>query len=50
MGVYLVDRGMFKRSVFVIGADGKVEYIDYEYSVADDKDFDELKAFLVGKK
>ncbi|MCM2272584.1 MAG: peroxiredoxin [candidate division Zixibacteria bacterium] len=50
MGVYQEDRGMFKRSVFVVGPDGKLEYIDYEYSVADDSDFDELKAFLAGKK
>ena len=46
MGVYIDDYGMFQRSVFVVGPDGKFEYIDYEYSLADDKDFNALKKFL----
>jgi peroxiredoxin Q/BCP len=46
MGVYIDDYGMFQRSVFVVGPDGKFEYIDYEYSLADDKDFNALKQFL----
>ena len=50
MGVYLEDKGMFKRSVFVVGPDGKLEYVDDEYLVADDSDFNELKAFLATVK
>lgn len=49
MGVYMPEHGMHKRSVFVVGKDGKFEYIDYEYSVRDDKDFEELKAALAKK-
>lgn len=49
MGVYMPEHGMHKRSVFVVGKDGKFEYIDYEYSVKDDADFNDLKAAL-GKK
>jgi len=50
MGVYLPDDGMFKRSVFVVGKDGKFQYIDYEYSVKDNADFDALKAALAVNK
>jgi peroxiredoxin len=50
MGVYQEDKGYFKRAVFVVGPDGKIEYIDDAYSVADDKDFDDLKAFLATKQ
>lgn len=46
MGVYRDDWGMFKRSVFLIGPDGRFEYIDYEYSVRDEDDFDRLREFL----
>lgn len=46
MGVYLPDRGMFKRSVFVVGPDGKIKYEDYNYSVASSADYDALKAAL----
>ena len=46
MDVYMEDKGMFKRSVFVVGTDGKLEYVDYDYSVADDNDFNALKTFL----
>ena len=46
MGVYMPDNGMMSRSVFVVGQDGKFEYIDYEYSVKDGKDFEELKKAL----
>ena len=50
LGVYLEDKGMFKRSVFVVGPDGKLEYIDYDYSVADDNDFSALRSFLSSVK
>ena len=50
MGVYMPEHGMHKRSVFVVGKDGKFEYIDYEYSVKDDVDFEALKAALAGTK
>jgi len=49
MGVYMPEHGMHKRSVFVVGKDGKFEYIDFEYSVKDDKDFEALKAALAKK-
>ena len=50
LGVYLPDKGMFQRAVFVVGPDGKIEYIDYEYSVADNADFDRLKEALAELK
>ncbi|UCD17275.1 MAG: redoxin domain-containing protein [Candidatus Zixiibacteriota bacterium] len=50
MGVYLDESDTMQRSVFVVGPDGTFEYIDYEYSVADDKDFNALKEFLASKK
>ncbi len=46
MGVYMPDRGMFKRAVFVVGPDGTFKYIDYDYSVQDNADYDALKAAL----
>ena len=46
MGVYLPEYGMFARSVFVISPDGTIEYIDYEYSLKNDKDFGSLKEAL----
>ena len=46
MGVWREDYGMFARSVFVVGPDGKFEYIDYEYSLADDSDYKALKKAL----
>jgi peroxiredoxin Q/BCP len=46
MGVYLPEMGMFKRSVFVVGPDGRLKYIDYDYSVKDNADYDALKAAL----
>jgi peroxiredoxin len=46
MGVYNDKSGMFRRTVFVVGPDGKFEYIDYDYSVADENDFGRLKDFL----
>lgn len=46
MGVYRDDVGMFKRSVFLVGPGGALEYIDYDYSVADEKDFEALKEAL----
>jgi peroxiredoxin Q/BCP len=49
MGVYMPEHGMHKRSVFVVGKDGKFEYIDYDYSVKDDADFEALKSALAKK-
>ncbi|OGC96088.1 MAG: hypothetical protein A2W25_08530 [candidate division Zixibacteria bacterium RBG_16_53_22] len=46
MGVYNEERGVFSRSTFVIGPDGKVKYVDYDYSVRDNQDFEALKATL----
>jgi hypothetical protein len=37
---------MFKRSVFVVGPDGKFEYIDYDFSIKDDFDFKKLKGMI----
>lgn len=49
MGVYMADRGMMKRSVFVIGPDGKIQYANDNYSVSDGTDLKALKAFLASK-
>ncbi|MGH8014838.1 MAG: peroxiredoxin family protein [Candidatus Zixiibacteriota bacterium] len=49
MGVYMPEHGMHKRSVFVVGKDGRFEYIDAEYSVKDNADFEALKAALAAK-
>jgi len=46
MGVYMDKYGMFQRSVFVVGPDGTIEYVDYEYSLKDASDYEALKAFL----
>ncbi len=48
-GVFDPDRGVFKRSVFVVGPDGKFEYINYNYSVNNDDDFNALKQALASK-
>ncbi len=50
MGVYMPKMGMMKRSVFVVGPDGRIEYENLNYSVKDDADFNALKAFLASKK
>jgi peroxiredoxin Q/BCP len=49
MGVYDDARGVFKRSVFVVGPDAKLKYINYNYSVKDDRDFEALKEALAAK-
>ena len=49
MGVYMPEHGMHKRSVFVVGKDGKFEYINSAYSVKDGADFEALKAALAKK-
>lgn len=49
MGVYMADRGMMRRSVFVIGPDGKILFANDNYSVKDDTDLNALKAFLAKK-
>jgi len=46
MGVYMPQYGMFKRSVFVVSPEGTIAYLDYDYSVRDDKDYHALKAWL----
>ncbi|MEW6051801.1 MAG: peroxiredoxin [Candidatus Zixiibacteriota bacterium] len=50
MGVYVPDQGLMKRSVFVASPTGTLEYVDYDYSVKDDADFNALKAFLATKR
>jgi len=49
LGVYMPESGMHKRSVFVVGKDGKFEYINYNYSVRDGADFEALKTALAKK-
>jgi peroxiredoxin len=49
MGVYDDQRGVFKRSVFVVNPAGKFEYVNYNYSVKDENDFNALKKALGGK-
>jgi peroxiredoxin Q/BCP len=50
LGVLNAEHGMFSRSVFVVGPEGKFEYIDYEYSVKNDEDFNSLKEALSAKQ
>lgn len=50
LGVLIMEQGILKRSVFVFGPDGVLEYVDYDYSVRDDADFTALKAFLAKTK
>jgi peroxiredoxin len=44
--VFNADAGYNQRSVFVVGKDGRILYENVNYSVADQKDFDALKAAL----
>ncbi len=46
MGVYNPEKGIMNRSVFVVGPDGRFKYINYDYSVKDDADYNALKAAL----
>ena len=46
MGVFNSENGMFQRSIFVVGPDGKIEYVKYNYSVKDDTDFNALEQAL----
>jgi peroxiredoxin len=48
-GVYNEDTGTFKRSVFVVGPDGRFEYINYNYSVVNDDDFHALEKALAAE-
>lgn len=50
LGVLNLDMGILKRAVFVFGPDGVLEFVDYDYNVRDDVDFDALKAFLATRK
>ncbi len=45
-GTYNADNGFNRRTVFVVGRDGKLAFIDNEYSVGNDSDFVALKAAL----
>jgi len=45
-GSYNADRGFNRRTVFVVGTDRKLAFIDSDYSVSDDSDFVALKAAL----
>ncbi len=49
MGVYNDEYGVFHRSTFVVGPDGRLKYVDYDYSVKDNQDFDALKKALAEK-
>ena len=50
MGVYMPEQGFMKRSVFVVGPTGKIEFINADYSVKDDTDLNALKGFLAKVK
>lgn len=50
MGVYLPDKGFLKRSVVVVNDEGIITYTDYDYSVADNADYDSLKSALEAEK
>ncbi|MCI0705872.1 MAG: peroxiredoxin [Ignavibacteriae bacterium] len=43
---YNPDSGMNKRTMFVVDKEGKLAYIDLQYSVGDDADFNRLKEAL----
>ncbi len=43
---YNAERGYNKRTVFVIDKQGKIAYIDWKYSLADDESFNNLKDAL----
>jgi peroxiredoxin len=45
-GTFDPDRGVNRRTVFVVGSDGRIAYVKDPYSVQDDKDFLALKAAL----
>lgn len=45
-GVYNAETGFNRRSVFVVGRDGRIAYADPDYSVKDGADFEALKAAL----
>jgi glutaredoxin-dependent peroxiredoxin len=47
---YNQERGLNKRTVFVIDRHGKIAYRNMKYSVADEKDFEMLKEVLAGLK
>lgn len=49
-GSYNADNGFNRRTVFVVGRNGKLAYIDNEYSVGNDSDFVALKAALAHVK
>ena len=49
VGVYNEDSGMMTRSVFLVGPSGLLEYVDYNYSVADSSDYVALKAHVPKK-
>jgi peroxiredoxin Q/BCP len=45
-GSYDSERGFNRRTVFVVGRDGRIAYADDNYSVADEADFAALRAWL----
>jgi len=49
LGVYNENSGVFKRSLFVVGPDSKLLYVDYDYSVKDNADFELLQGVLKKK-
>lgn len=46
MGVYNPESGMMNRSVFLVNEKGTIDYVDYDYSVADNADLEMLKKAL----
>jgi peroxiredoxin len=49
-GSFNPDTGFNRRTVFVVGRDGRIAYEDLDYSVADQKDFQALREALAGIK
>ena len=45
-GVFNDDSGFNRRTVFVVGKDGRIVYTDLQYSVADQTSFEALKSAL----
>ena len=49
-GSFDPDRGYNKRTVFVVGSDGRIKYENLGYSVADTTDFHRLREAMAGVK
>lgn len=49
-GIYDEKTGFDARSVFLVGKDGRIEYLNSSYNADGDKDFNDLKSSIKNKK